>query len=223
MEKKEKKKEVNGLSLLRTMESNHKPLVILRCKLVIVGDACVGKTALSQVFQTGGKNYPKSYMMTIGAEFGVKQIPIENSNAIVELYMFDCAGQSIFNQIEMNAKYYENASAVMVVYDVSNMESLQSCSRWLSSVRDRPSNQRMIGALVGNKCDFREGGIDSRADVVKEDAHRLAADLGVAYFETSAASNIDVEAPFKHIAYLFYQNYDGTVKKAEQMSGMMGI
>lgn len=42
---------------------------------------------------------------TIGAEFCVKQVPIPDTNAIVELYVYDCAGQSIFNQVEMNSKY----------------------------------------------------------------------------------------------------------------------
>jgi hypothetical protein len=32
-------------------------------------------------------------------------VPIPDTNAIVELFIYDCAGQSIFNQIEMNAKY----------------------------------------------------------------------------------------------------------------------
>ena len=45
--------------------SNHKQLTILRCKLVIIGDACVGKTALTQVFQSGGSTYPKNYLMVI--------------------------------------------------------------------------------------------------------------------------------------------------------------
>lgn len=49
----------------RSMETSHKPLVILRCKVVVVGDACVGKTALTQVFNTGGSSYPKSYMMVV--------------------------------------------------------------------------------------------------------------------------------------------------------------
>lgn len=79
---------------MRSMESNHKPIVILRCKLVIVGeilssnelsrsclflnrilshiddqwisitgDACVGKSALTQVFHSGGPTYPKNYLM----------------------------------------------------------------------------------------------------------------------------------------------------------------
>jgi transport family protein 27 len=41
----------------------------------------------------------------VGAEFVVKQVPIPDTNTIVELFLFDCAGQSIFNQVEMNSKY----------------------------------------------------------------------------------------------------------------------
>ena len=48
---------------IRSMESNHKQLVVLRCKLVIVGEAAVGKTALTQVFTSGGPTFPKNYLM----------------------------------------------------------------------------------------------------------------------------------------------------------------
>jgi GTPase SAR1 family protein len=50
-------------SNVKSMESNHKPLLILRCKCVVVGDACVGKTAITQVFNSGGSTYPKNYVM----------------------------------------------------------------------------------------------------------------------------------------------------------------
>lgn len=203
---------------LRNMESNHKPLVMLRCKLIILGDACVGKTSLSQVFQFGAKAYPKNYLMTIGADFGVKAIPFPDKNAVVELYIHDCAGQSIFNQVEMNSKYYDNASAVMVVYDIGNMESLQNAIKWIQDARK--SRQGLDGVLVGNKSDFREGGSECRADVVREDAKRLAEAHKLSYFETSAANNVDVEAPFKFIAEMFYDRYVNTVRKADGMSGV---
>jgi len=204
---------------LRNMESNHKPLVMLRCKLIILGDACVGKTALSQVFQFGSKSYPKNYMMTIGADFGVKAIPFPEKNAVVELYIHDCAGQSIFNQVEMNSKYYDNASAMMIVYDIGNMESLQNAVKWIQDARK--SRQGLDGVLVGNKSDFREGGgPDSRAEVVREDAKRLAEAHKLDYFETSAATNTDVEHPFKFIAEKFYDRYVNTVRRADGMSGV---
>lgn len=36
---------------------------MLRAKVVIVGDACVGKTAIVQMLKSGGHDYPKSYIM----------------------------------------------------------------------------------------------------------------------------------------------------------------
>ena len=80
-----------------------------------IGDPCVGKTALTQVFVNGSGAYPKNYLMTVGADFTIKQIPVENTNVVVEFYIFDSAGQSIFNQVEMNSKYVCDFSAESVV------------------------------------------------------------------------------------------------------------
>lgn len=201
------------------MESNHKTIVILRCKLIIVGDACVGKTALTQSFVSGGTTYPKNYLMTIGAEFNVKQVPIPDTNFIVELFIYDCAGQSIFNQLDLNAKYYENASAVMCMYSISNRETLQSCAKWISGVKSmQNSGAAIIGAFVGNKSEFRDGSIDSRAEVSEAEAKVLADSLGMAYFETSAANNTNVEAPFRHIAEEFYKRYEDTVQNTDDFN-----
>jgi hypothetical protein len=132
-------------------------------------------------------------LQTVGAEFCVKQVAIPETNVMVELSIFDCAGQGMFNQLETNARYYDGASAVMVVYDVSSNDSLKSSPKWLEAVRNaqRSSSQRSpIGVLVGNKKDFRMGaggpGSDSRAEVVREDAQRTAAAMGLQIFEASA-------------------------------------
>ena len=42
----------------------------------------------------------------------VRVVKIPDSNARIEMYMMDCAGQSIFNQVEQNKEHYENASCV---------------------------------------------------------------------------------------------------------------
>lgn len=36
---------------------------MLRAKVVVVGEACVGKTAVVQMFKSGGHDYPKNYIM----------------------------------------------------------------------------------------------------------------------------------------------------------------
>lgn len=49
---------------------------------------------------------------TIGAEFQVKQVTIPDTNVVVELFIYDCAGQSIFNQLDLNTKYVRRRSVV---------------------------------------------------------------------------------------------------------------
>ena len=96
------------------------------------------------------------------------QVQIPETNASVELFLFDCAGQSIFNQKELSAKYWENTAFVMCVYDVSNRESFQSVQKWhmqVRSVRQTSSGGALPGVLVANKVDLREGGINARAVV----------------------------------------------------------
>ena len=41
--------------------------MVLRCKLCVVGDAAVGKTALSEVYTKGGSKFPKNYSMVCTA------------------------------------------------------------------------------------------------------------------------------------------------------------
>lgn len=198
--------------------TKHKTQVVLRCKLVIVGEPCVGKTALTQVFVNGSGAYPKNYLMTVGADFTIKQIPIENTNVIVELYIFDSAGQSIFNQVEMNSKYWDNFSAVMVVYDITNRGSLMECSKWLTAVKTvNPSAHNVLGVLVGNKNEYRHGVVDTMTEVTFQEGQQAAGELGLAYFESSAEMPTGVDEPFKHIAQEFYQRYENFVSNAADM------
>jgi transport family protein 27 len=203
------------------MDMAHRQKTVLRCKLVIVGDPAVGKTALTQVFQSGGSTYPKNYMMTVGVEFSVKQVPIPDTDVIVELYIFDSAGQSIFNQIEMNAKYWDNTSAVMVVYDISSAETLRSTHKWLQNVRStRSLGPKMVGCLVGNKTDYRaDASDDSRDEVSTQNGEQTAAEMGLPYFETSAQTNTNVEAPFQSIAMQFFTRYEETTMRAGDLAG----
>jgi transport family protein 27 len=204
------------VSGLRSMDSKHQSLTILRCKLVVVGDEGVGKTALTQMFESEGSRYPKNYMMTVGTEFLVKQVRIPNTNVIVELFIYDCAGQAIFSLSDIQSKYYESACAFMVVYDVTNLKSFNQCSKWLSVVKSANSSP-LVGAIVANKIDHRSSVGDSRVAVDEEKGRRLAQsqDGGVAYFETSAANNIGVDDPFKYIANEFYMKYESTVARGE--------
>ncbi len=61
------------------------------------GDSTVGKTAIAALFQ--GKAYPKNYILTTGAEFGMKSVKIPDTENSVELYTFDVSGHEIYKNV----------------------------------------------------------------------------------------------------------------------------
>jgi GTPase SAR1 family protein len=117
----------------------------------------------------------------------MKQVPIPDTNYVVELFFYDCGGQSIFNQLDLNAKYYADAAAIMVAYSIGSKDSLQSAGKWLTAVRAAlPNAANPIGLLVGCKSDLRDGTVDSRAEVSTTDGQNMASSHGLSFFETSS-------------------------------------
>ena len=219
------------VSGLRSMETTHKPITMLRSKVVIVGDATVGKTALVQSFVNN--TFPKNYCMTPHIDFSVKAVDVDpkvqqeldyqnknlkNSNKTsVELYLYDCAGQSVFNQRQTNAIYYENASYIALVYDVTSKESFQSCTKWLQAVRaSRPSTSVLIpGVLIASKKDLIESG---RAVIPTSDGKEFAKANGLEFFETSAMTNEGVQETFRFMVHDLYKRYLETVENASSFT-----
>lgn len=74
-------------------------MVILRSRVLIVGDATVGKTSMVQTLINGPSGFPKNYAMTQGCEIYQKQVRIPNSDKLVEFQIVDTGGQSIFKDL----------------------------------------------------------------------------------------------------------------------------
>ncbi len=143
----------------RTLLATHEPQVLLRSKVVIVGDEAVGKTSLVQSFVQGVGNCPKQYMMTLGVEFSVKEVII-TANAAVDLFLYTTGGQSIANQRAevMTSSLWANAQYIVCVYDIGSRQSFQNCTRWIQHVRGSNSKtptEKLPCLLVGNKLDLR--------------------------------------------------------------------
>lgn len=181
----------------------------LRSKVTVLGDAGVGKSALTQMFQSNGQKFPKNYLMTIGVDFVMKPVAIPDTQASVELYLFDTAGQDLF--AEMAPHYWENTSSVILVYDVTRPESLQHCADWLERLgRVVPTDALLAGVLVANKTDLNE-----RAEVSREAGEEFARRHDFAFFECSALEHAGVEAPFAHIAATTHRRYLETMAQLE--------
>lgn len=115
----------------------------------------------------------------------------------VDLFLMDHGGQSALNQTDYGMSLWGEADGAMLVFDLTDVESLRSVAKWHRRLADSRPGQRLPVVLVGNKSDLTE---DGRRSVSKEDAVGLAKQLGAEYFETSAAKNAGVDAPFNHMA-----------------------
>jgi len=136
----------------RSMKSSHRTMTILRCKVLIIGEAGVGKTALCKMFRSGGTDYPKEYLMTVDVEYNVKVVNIPDTDVQVELYLYDCAGQPIFNSQNSkgqfpNQRHWKGSSMIALVYDVSRPETFRKCKTTLAKVRHQICKDKLTPGL----------------------------------------------------------------------------
>uniref|UniRef100_A0A8C5K7S0 Intraflagellar transport protein 27 homolog n=1 Tax=Jaculus jaculus TaxID=51337 RepID=A0A8C5K7S0_JACJA len=186
-------------------------MVKLSAKCILAGDAAVGKTALAQLFRSDGTHFQKNYTLTAGVDLVVKTVLIPCTNDSVELFIFDSAGKEMFS--EMLDKLWENPNVFCLVYDVTNEQSFNSCSKWLEKVRAQAPGVFVPGVLVGTKTDLA-----GRRAVDSAQAQAWALGQGLEYFETSVKEMDNYEAPFCSLAKQFYCLYK---EKVEMFHGLV--
>ena len=153
-------------------------------KYIIIGDAAVGKSNILLRYAHG--QFKDEYQLTIGVEFGAKNIEIKNK--IYRIQIWDTAGQENFRSI--TRAYYKNSVCALVVYDITNKESFNNVSNWIQDCRNQ-SPKTIFMVLVGNKCD-----LDDKREVTKEEGQELAEKFGMLFFETSAKTGENVDDIF---------------------------
>ncbi|KAK5581374.1 hypothetical protein RB653_001406 [Dictyostelium firmibasis] len=159
-----------------------KPLYLV--KFIIIGSQSVGKSCL--LFRFVDNKFKSQSNHTIGVDFASKVIDIQGKN--VKLQIWDTAGQERFRSVVIS--YYRGSAGVALVYDVTNRESYNHITNWLSDVKSLASPDVTI-ILVGNKADLTE-----QREVTFLEASRIAQENGLLFMETSALTGEGVEEMF---------------------------
>ena len=128
------------------------PPICATLKIVLIGDAGVGKTSLRQRLLTG--SFTQSYRATIGTDYVSRRLTLEDGRQ-VSLSVWDTAGQERFRSL--GASFYRGADAAILVY--SSPESLASITSWFDEFKTRcPVEDRELAdfawVAVGNKTDL---------------------------------------------------------------------
>eukprot|EP00656_Telonema_subtile_P005852 TRINITY_DN12678_c0_g1_i1.p1 TRINITY_DN12678_c0_g1~~TRINITY_DN12678_c0_g1_i1.p1 ORF type:complete len:262 (-),score=54.02 TRINITY_DN12678_c0_g1_i1:253-1038(-) len=194
------------LACLRTMPPKPK-----EAKVVVLGDAGVGKTSIIQRFIAGSfEDFTKA---TVGASFASKTVPLESGDN-VKLSIWDTAGQEQFQS--MAPIYYRNANAAILIFDLLDMESFGKAKFWIDQLQSNGPPGVAI-AIVGNKVDR-----EIERKVPSETARGYASEMDASYFETSAKTGDGVTELFSYIANVVDINSAAMVPSAGPSSATVG-
>ncbi|ODV95373.1 hypothetical protein PACTADRAFT_43121 [Pachysolen tannophilus NRRL Y-2460] len=147
---------------------NH-PTKVADLKVVLLGESAVGKSSLVQRFATN--SFDNNRESTIGAAFITKKIYLSDENLnnnsnelkLINFQIWDTAGQERYKSL--TPMYYRNANVAIVVYDLTDYQSLKKAENWVNElklyIRDNQFENSSVSAknsltiyLVGNKLDL---------------------------------------------------------------------
>ena len=156
-------------------------------KYLIIGNSGVGKSCL--LIRFTDDKYEEGYVTTIGVDFKIKTLIIEGKS--VKLQIWDTAGQERFRNIV--STYYKGGHGIMMVYDITDLESFRYLDSWLKEI-EKNASKNVYKILVGNKNDMeKERKVSFEKGMEFADLH------GMKFFETSAKENKNVEEAFKEM------------------------
>jgi small GTP-binding protein len=126
---------------------------MIKFKVVVAGAKNVGKTSLLRRFATG--KFEVSTLSTIGVDFETKKIIIDDTEILLNIW--DFAGEKKFRLLFPS--YVSGASGALMLYDVSNRDSLNDLYDWInviSSVPNSPKTRILIEAKNDLKRKVKE-------------------------------------------------------------------
>ena len=169
----------------------------LTCKIVLVGETGVGKTAIISRYTLD--TFKKGQQPSTMASRTMKEIIIPEFNRKLKFDIWDTAGQEKYRAL--TKFFYKDAAIAIMVYDITRRESFDEVSNyWSTQVRECASESLIIG-IAGNKSDLFD-----QEQVKEMEGKTLAKELGAVYQLTSAMNGSGIITLFQKLGseYLTY-------------------
>ena len=177
-----------------------------KCQLLIIGDSTVGKSSILSRYTKGDFNY--NYLATVGLDFFTKDEIFDGKT--IRIKIWDTAGQERYKSLTQG--YFRNAEGIMVVFDVSNLDTFNNLKYWIQSIKTNINVDKghVPVIIIGNKIDIFE------REVSKEAGENFAKEQNFDYFETSAKSGKGVKECIKFLVEKVLKNSENKNKDPDQ-------
>ena len=163
-------------------------------KLILIGNAGVGKTSIFRKLSTG--IFTETNISTIGIEKKTFFIDIQNkkkSKENIRVVLFDTAGQEKFRAITKN--YFRGSDGILLIYDITDKSSFGQVESWINSIKDsigKDTDSKYVIFLIGNKLDLigEEG---NQRQVTEQQALEACKKFGMVWGKEHSTKNIGNE------------------------------
>ncbi|KAM9811299.1 LOW QUALITY PROTEIN: ras-related protein Rab-34a [Syngnathus typhle] len=189
-------------------------------KVIVVGDLAVGKTCLINRFCKDA--FDKNYKATIGVDFEMERFEV--LGVPFSLQLWDTAGQERFKCIA--STYYRAAQVVIIVFDVTDVASLDHTRQWLEDALRENDPTAVQLFLVGTKKDLSVRALrgppyvickvtmtlsfvwqsPAQYSQIERDALQVAGEMRAEYWALSSLTGENVKEFFFRVASLAFEN-----------------
>ncbi len=159
-------------------------------KIIIVGDAAVGKTSLVRGFIK--ERFRSDYLPTLGVDIYYKQLTVNSTP--VDLSIWDIAGQKGWEIMHKN--YFKGSDGCIAVFDLTRNKTLANLNSWILKVKEY-TKPDIPCIILGNKSDLKIA-----IEVKSSNIEKITKETGYLYFETSAKTGLNVEEAFTTLVNL---------------------
>jgi len=182
-------------------------------KVVFVGDAGVGKTALSVRLQGDGP-FPHAHQATVGGAYVPVTVTCPDGTQ-QDISLWDTAGDERYWSIV--PMYFERADVIRCVFSMVDRDSFAHVQSWVDLAKQKAHLECRF-VLVGNKKDQEE-----HRQVTIDEGRNLAKEIGAGEFlETSALTGYGIAEVLMTIGKLVAAQRQLTEVVAELEPASMG-
>ena len=182
----------------------------IKLKIMLLGDSTVGKTSILRRYCKN--EFSNKYATTIGIDFQFKNMIKFDKR--IRLQIWDTAGQERYKVVAKN--YFNSSDGFVILYDITNKESFQNVTSWVSQINDIASKAVKF-ILFGNKNDLEEARI-----VKKNEGENMAKKYSMLFYETSAKTGENINEGFDFLVNEILKE-DGRLSKLSKKSDAVDL
>ncbi|MFX0005251.1 MAG: Rab family GTPase [Promethearchaeota archaeon] len=164
-------------------------------KILMLGDASVGKTSLTIRYISGF--FQEDLKLTIGVDFYSKTTTFNNKK--VKLQIWDFGGEERFRFLL--SQYCKGANGALFLYDITNQSSLNHLPDWTQVIREHTGDIPIM--LIGSKADLDEFRVIPREEgILATKKYNLAS-----FLELSSKTGANVEKTFNVMTEILFDRF----------------